>query len=138
MGSPLGVTLASFYIVDLESKVFQDDPSHKPSIYVRHVDDCFMVVKSDEHLEQIVRAFKENSVLNFTTETDIDKKINFLDVHVNAEDGRFTTSVYKKKTNKGIYIHARSECPDQHNKKHYQPQEENLFPSNIPPIYYFA
>ena len=114
MGSPLGVTLASFYMVDLENKVFQNDPSLKPSIYVRYVDDCFMVVKSDEHLQQIVRAFKENSVLNFTTETEIDKKINFLDVHVNAEEGCFTTSVYKKETNKGIYIHARSECPDRY------------------------
>ena len=94
--------------------MFQGDPSLKPSICVRYVDDCFMVVKSDEHLQQIVRAFKENSVLNFTTETEIDKKINFFDVHINAEDGCFTTLVYKKETNKGIYIHAPSECPDRY------------------------
>ena len=74
MGPPLGVTLASFYMEDLENKVFQDDSSLKPSIYVHYVDDCFMVVKSDERLEQIVHAFKENSILNFTTETEIDKK----------------------------------------------------------------
>ena len=93
-------------MVDLENKVFQADPSLKPSIYVRYVDDCFMIVKSDEHLEQIAHAFKEKSVLNFTTETEIDKKINFLDVHVNAENGGFTMSVYKKETMKGTYINA--------------------------------
>ena len=114
MGSPLGVSRASFYMVDLENKIFQDDPSLKPSIYVSYVDDCFMFVKSDDHSEQIVCAFKENSVLIFTTETEIDKKRNFLDVHVNTEDGGFTTSVYKKETNKGIYIHARSESPDRY------------------------
>ena len=82
--------------------------------YLFAVDECFIIVKSEEHLEQIVRAFKENSVLNFTTETGLNKKINFLDVHVNAKDGGFTTSVYKKETNKGIYIHARSESPDRY------------------------
>ena len=34
MGSPLGVTLARFYMVDLENKAFQDDSSLKPSIYL--------------------------------------------------------------------------------------------------------
>ena len=100
MGSPLGVTLASFYMVDLENKIFQNKPSLEPNIYVQYLDDCFMVVDSDDHLEQLVRAFKENSFLNFTTETGIDQKINLLDVHVIAEDGGFTTSVYRSRATK--------------------------------------
>ena len=46
MGSPLGPTFANFYVGDLESDLFNNKPSLKPSIYVRYVDDIFLLVRN--------------------------------------------------------------------------------------------
>ena len=50
--SPLGVTFASYYMTDLENKIFENDPTLKPTIYCRYVDDCFLVIESNDHLQR--------------------------------------------------------------------------------------
>ena len=107
MGSPLGVTFANFYMAHLENSVFHNQPDLKPQVYCRFIDDCFLIVDSEDDLEPITDAFKQNSVLNFTREIG-GSKINFLDVTVeNDGSSEYKTKVYRKPTDPGIFIHER-------------------------------
>ena len=114
MGSPLGVTFANFYMAHLENSVFHNQPDLKPQVYCRFIDDCFLIVDSEDDLEPITDAFKQNSVLNFTREIG-GSKINFLDVTVeNDGSSEYKTKVYRKPTDPGIFIHEKSECPERY------------------------
>ena len=114
MGSPLGVTFANFYMAHLENSVFHNQPDLKPQVYCRFIDDCFLIVDSEDDLEPITDAFKQNSVLNFTREIG-GSKINFLDVTVENEgSNEYSTKVYRKPTDPGIFIHEKSECPERY------------------------
>ena len=43
MGSPLGPTLANFFLAHLESKLFLKNEQMHPNLYLRYVDDVFSV-----------------------------------------------------------------------------------------------
>ena len=47
MGSPLGPTLANFFLAHLESKLFVNDEPIHPKLYLRYVDDVFSVFSSN-------------------------------------------------------------------------------------------
>ena len=68
MGSPLGVAFANFYMCNLENKVFEQNPNLKPEVYCRFVDDCFLLINSEENIPPLIAAFERNSVLKFTRE----------------------------------------------------------------------
>ena len=50
--------------------------------------------------------------MSFTIETEQNNKISFLDVNVIREQGKFTTSVYRKPTFSGLYTDFDSFLPD--------------------------
>ena len=112
MGSPLGPTFANFYMGNLENKVF--DKIDKPSIYVRYVDDCFLQIDNEKQLDILKYHFEKNSVLKFTYELSVDKKLPFLDVLVESTQNKFGTTVYHKPTNLGNCLNADSECVDRY------------------------
>ena len=74
MGSPLGPLFANFYMAYLENSIFTN-PTSKPSIYARYVDDIFIQINSLEQLDLLKTQFENNSVLKFTYETSINNKI---------------------------------------------------------------
>ena len=43
MGSPLGCTLANFFLGHLETVIFKQPSSTHPKMYLRYVDDVFAV-----------------------------------------------------------------------------------------------
>ena len=110
MGSPLGPTFAEFYMSEVEKRV--DSIANIP-IYVRYVDDIFVYCSKDELLS-LKYALENNSVLKFTYETSVNDKLPFLDVLVHKTDQIFHTSVYHKPTDKGMCLHADSECPQRY------------------------
>ena len=59
MGSPLGVLFANFYMGVVEERVFNG--SEPPNMYMRYIDDTFVVVESQEAHSNIMRASKNNS-----------------------------------------------------------------------------
>ena len=93
----------------LENSIFTN-PTSKPSIYARYVDDIFIQINSLEQLDLLKTQFENNSVLKFTYETSIDNKILFLDTLVDASNNRFHTTVYHKPTDQGQCLNADSEC----------------------------
>ena len=112
MGSPLGVLFANFYMTHIENYVLETHPDLKPKVYCRYIDDIFVVIDDPTNLPALMTCFKENSVLNFTSEVGVNHTLNFLDVRINNNNGELHTSVYNKPTNPGIYINPNSECPD--------------------------
>ena len=113
MGSPLGVTFADVYMCHLENNILLD-PALKPSTYCRYVDDIFVEVRSEAHLKDLQQSMERASVLRFTYEINIQNKIPFLDVFIDSNDGQYTTSVFRKKTNLGKCLNALSECPQRY------------------------
>ena len=99
-----------FYMSDLENKV---NTINKSNIYSRYADDILLLTNSTDEINMIQETFQNNSVLNFSQETNINNKIPFLGVLIGTSNiDRFTTSTYKKSTNIdpcNLYFH--SECP---------------------------
>ena len=113
MGSPLGPVLANVFMVELEKQVL---PllAGKVSSWERYVDDTFTFVKKGEidNVINILNGFHED--VQFTHEVEKDGTIAFLDVNViKKDDGTFTTSVYRKKTDTNLYINWKAFAPKQ-------------------------
>ena len=73
-----------------------------------------MFVRNEDHLQQLKERMQASSVLTFTYELSINSKIPFLDVDIKSHDGQFVTDVYRKTTNDGKLLNAKSECPDRY------------------------
>ena len=115
MGSPLGPVLANFYMCNLENEAMSK-LNDKPSVYCRYVDDCFLVINNIRQLETLKDFYQENSVLKFTYETEVKKKLPFPDVLIDKETNLKTT-VYIKSSSRAETINYNSLCPLKYKKK---------------------
>ena len=61
MGSPLGVAFANLYMCNLENNILQTQPSLKPTIYCRYIDDIFLVTPNIQQLQLLKNVFEQNS-----------------------------------------------------------------------------
>ena len=95
----------------LENKVFESQPDLKTPLYVRYVDDICLITPKFDTLIQIKETFEANSVLKFTFETEINKKMPFLDTLIHRSGSNYRTSVYSKPTNFGDCLNYNSICP---------------------------
>ena len=111
MGSPLGPLFANFYMCHIENKILQQQDI-RPGLYVRFVDDILVCVRDEDHLKALKTSFEEQSVLQFTYDLSDHNQIAFLGVWIEAEGGKCVTSVYRKPTDEGNCLNARSECPE--------------------------
>ena len=111
MGSPLGVLFANAYMCAVEDKVLAS-LEHQPGFYKRYIDDICLQVDDAEALEALKQKFEDNSVLKFTFEVEESSRLHFLDVDINTSHGdSFVTQVYRKPTDIGRCMNARSACP---------------------------
>ena len=113
MGSPLGCTLANFYMCHIENAAFRN-LTIKPTIYCRYVDDCFLVIDTFSQLTSLKEYMEEHSVLKFTYEIEQRKQLAFLDVLISRNDNQLTTSIYTKPTNSGECLNYKSLCPQRY------------------------
>ena len=94
MGSPLGPTLANAFHVHFEKNWLQNCPSDfKPYYYRRYVDDISVLLTS---------SLPKFSKWSFTTESEKQNRMSFLDVQIICEEKTFTTSVNHKPTFSGV------------------------------------
>jgi hypothetical protein len=109
MGSPLGPLLANVFVGHYEKLLFSRIPT--PLIYLRYVDDTFVLFKSSQDIENFHSELNNlHANLKFTKELEREGRLPFLDVMVERCDNRFVTTVYRKPTFTGEYVRWSSFC----------------------------
>ena len=110
MGSSLGSTLADAFLCHYEKEWLDNCPIHfKTTIYIRYVDDIFVLFSSKEHLQLYLDYMnKQHICLKFTSEAENDNPFSFLDIKITCHKQQFKTSVYRKPTFSGVFTHYES------------------------------
>ena len=95
MGSPLGPTFANIFMSYHEKAWLADCPSSfKPLMYRRYVDDTFLLFSDSSHITQFLQYLNsKHPNIEFTSETEKNNTISFLDVKIHRSD-KFHTSIY--------------------------------------------
>ena len=112
LGSPLGTTLANFFLGNLKNLVFEhSSPSH-PKIYFRYVDDVFAVFDDNPAVDSFLNVLNNlHNNIKFTVEKST-ASIHFLDVDLKVNnDGTFETCVWRKPTHTGLFLNFNAACP---------------------------
>ena len=104
----------AYQILPVKSRFYQIVPklSEHMMPWKRFVDDTITCIKTTSipHVIKVLNTFHSN--IQFTYEEERDGKIPFLDVLLIRKNDAFETAVYRKPTNKGIYLHWNSFAPE--------------------------
>ena len=112
MGSPLGPTLANFFLANLENKLLNETNGFYPKLYLRYVDDVFAIFDDNLSIKKFLNLLnKQHSNMQFTMEKSM-QALPFLDVHVQIRENELDLSVWRKETNTGILLNFNSICPN--------------------------
>ena len=84
MGSPLGPTLANFFLAEIETRLLETNLNFFPKVYYQYVDDIFAVFDSKKDCSKFFDLLnKQHKNLNFTMEKSLNaNSLPFLDVHI--------------------------------------------------------
>ena len=109
MGSPLSPIIANLYMEAFEQKAIRL-ATDKPKLWFRYVDDTFVIWQHNlECLDNFHKHLNSlNNSIEFTMETEKNRKLPFLDVMVTKDKQTLTTSVYRKITHTDRYLHYNS------------------------------
>ena len=112
MGSPLGPTLANWFLGYIEDKLFRNNKDFFPKFYTRYVDDVFAIFKQDEHVDKFLNLLNsQHQNLEFTVERSVGS-LPFLDVEIRIkEDNNIETRIYRKQTNTEVLLNFNSVAP---------------------------
>ncbi|CAF4103023.1 unnamed protein product [Rotaria sordida] len=110
MGSPLTLTVANCYMFFYEQQIIKQI-NNSEGLYFRYIDDIFIVINwPARHLfKQIDRwnHFDENIKLS----ENIGSTADFLDLHMENQDGQLITTVYQKPSYEPYYLPFNSVHP---------------------------
>ena len=115
MGNPLGPTLANAFLAHYEVRWLDECPEEfKPLVYKRYVDDTFLIFRSSDHVPLFLEYLNsKHRNIEFTSETEAEGKLPFLDISITRNENSFTTSVYRKPTFTGLTTKMTSFIPIQ-------------------------
>ena len=69
MGSPLGPTIANFFLAHLETVLLKNKSKSSPALYLRYVDDIFAIFEDEEDCSEFLNLLNEQHSNNaFTVE----------------------------------------------------------------------
>ena len=110
MASPLGPVIPGIFMVELERTLIPRLTEYM-TLWKRYADDTIATIKltSIDHVLMILNTFHKN--IKFTYELEINKKIGFLDVLLIRKNDPLETTIYRKSTNNGVYLHWDSFAP---------------------------
>ena len=110
MGSPLGSILANAFLCHYEKLWFESwAPEFKPVVYIRYVDDIFVLFKSKDHLLLFAKYMNtRHKNLKFTFDFELNNSFSFLDVKITRGSNGFSTSVFGKVTFSGVFTNSGS------------------------------
>jgi len=103
MGSPLTLTIANCYMFFFEQDIIRQI-NNSFGLYLRYIDDIFIIINWPQRhlLQQIDRWNKLDK--NIILKSNINNQVNFLDLHIENQDGNLLTSVYHKPSYEPYYL----------------------------------
>ena len=79
----------------------------------RYVDDTFLLFRSKHHIEKFRNYFnRKHKNIKFTSETEDENSILFLDIKITRNNNKFITLVYRKPTFSGVFTNFGSFIPN--------------------------
>ena len=111
MGSPLGPSLANFFLGHIEEqKLFKNDTFY-PIVYLRYVDDIFAVFENGTTFHPFFNLLNsQHANLKFTVE-EAEGSFPFLDVNIEINGNSVDTWVFRKKTHTGVMLNFSAVVP---------------------------
>ena len=112
MGSPLGPTLANFFMADLETKLLNTPSPENPKIYLRYVDDIYAIFQDSDSCTKFLKKLNcQHPNIKFTVEKATNT-LPFLDVEIKITDSNtFESWTWRKKTHTGLMLNFTAVCP---------------------------
>jgi hypothetical protein len=112
MRSSLSPIISNIYMEHFE-KLALDSAQHKAPLWLRYVDDTFVIwPHGADGLQDFLRHLNNlRSSFHFTMKIESEGAIPFLDVLVTRKGTALTTKVYKKPTHTGRYLNLNSNHP---------------------------
>ena len=96
MGSPISPVIANLLMEEFEVKTLSTCP-HPPSLWLRFVDDTFVIIKAEHSQELPHHINSQNPHIQFTVEPTQQSSLLLLDTMVTIEpNNTFSTTVYRK------------------------------------------
>ena len=95
---------ANLFMEELEEKALRSF-TNPPALWKRYVDDTFTILKRTDTEQFLQHLNNQHPRIKFTTETQEDNKLPFLDTLAHIEqDGTLTFTIYRKKTHTDQYL----------------------------------
>ena len=112
MGTKCAPSYANIFMGQLETNIIYDKNKDKSLRYLRYIDDIFMIwIGSKDELDKLVREINEvHPSIKFTFEKS-QSQINFLDTTIYKRENQLLSKVYKKPTDRSMYLHSNSYHP---------------------------
>ena len=100
----LGPSLTNVLLCYHDKIWLQNCPAEfKPVIHRRCVDDTFLLFRSKHHIEKLKHYLnRQHKNIKFTSQTENENSISFLDIKVSWDNNLLMTSVYRKPTISGV------------------------------------
>ena len=113
MGTKCAPSYANLFMGKFEKKYIYNRIKNKSKLYLRFIDDIFMIwTSSKEDLLNFIQEINQvHQSIKFTVEYS-ENSINFLDTTVYISNNRLFTKVYKKPTDRSLYLHKHSYHPE--------------------------
>ena len=118
MGSPIGPTLANIFLSYYEKIWMEECPADfKPLLYRRYVDDTFLIFRKREDIPLFLEYLNsKHRNIEFSSETEDNSKLPFLDIEITRTENGFQTSIYRKPTFTGLSTKFTSFIPIQYKR----------------------
>ena len=111
MGSPLGPTIANFFLANLENRILKNKNQHSPNLHLRNVDDVFAVFENNSDCLSFLNVLNsQHKNMKFTLEHS-SNFICFLGVKIEINSNSLDTYTWRKPTNTGLLLNFNAFCP---------------------------
>ena len=106
--------MANTFMCSIEEKLAHENKL--PNFYRRYVDDTFALVPDLTAATDFLSVLNDDPAIQFTIETAVNNSLPFVGTVITKTDNHLNTSVYRKKTNKGLLLHYQSHVDNRYKR----------------------
>ena len=110
MGSPLGLTLANFFLAHVQKKMFEMNLNYYPKLYLRYVDDIFSESIDNNSCSKFLDLLNSQDQNTKFIVKRPSTTIPFLDVKVTLKETGINSKIWRKPTHTGLLLNLSALC----------------------------